>query len=220
MTLPAVEVGDARGPVAAAMPVIPTSLVSRLGLPTQVSGLVATASTDLTQAQQNTLQARLDDGFGTDEWGTSKVTVTLGGDPVDYGAPDWLTTLLIVGAGALLALAAAWIAAALAATESRPDLATLAAVGATPRTRKRVVAAQAGTVAGIGAMLGVLSGYPLGAAFVLYERYRWATPRLTWALTFPWEMLLTLVVGLPLLAVAAAWLATRSRLVLTRRLET
>jgi putative ABC transport system permease protein len=146
--------------------------------------------------------------------------VNVGEPAVDYGAPDWLATLIITGAGALLALAAAWIAAALAATESRPDLATLTAVGAVPRTRKRIVAAQAGTIAGIGAVVGVVSGYALGAAFVLFFRYRWPTPDPAWSLTFPWPWLLALLVGLPLLAVTAAWLVTRSRLVLTRRVAT
>ncbi|WP_187289419.1 FtsX-like permease family protein [Xylanimonas cellulosilytica] len=219
--LPATAVGDARGPSNTVLPVVPPSALSTFtdaGMTTEVGGLVSAQPVELTAAERQTLETRLADAFGATEWGEGRIGVGIGEPAVDYGSPDWLATLIIAGSGALLALAAAWIATALAATESRPDLATLTAVGAVPSTRKRIVAAQAGTVAGIGAFVGVLSGYPLGAAFVLFFRYRWTTPDLAWSLTFPWPWLLALLVGLPLLAVTAAWLATRSRLVLTRRI--
>jgi putative ABC transport system permease protein len=221
VALPATAVGDARGPSNTTLPIVPPSLLPALtdvGATTRLGGLVSAQPVNLTGAEQQTLQTRLDDELGLTQWEYGRVGVNVGQDEIDVGAANWLAVLIIAGSGALLALAAAWIAAALAATESRPDLATLTAVGAVPRTRKRIVAAQAGTIAGIGAVVGVLSGFPLGAAFVMYYRYQWDTPDPTWGLTFPWPWLLGLLVGLPLLAVTAAWLVTRGRLVLTRRI--
>ena len=125
--------------------------------------------------------------------------------------------MIIAGAGITLALAAAWISSALAATEARPDLATLTAVGAAPAARKRFVGAQAGVIAVIGTVLGAASGVALGAAFVLPNRYTpWGVDA-TWFVTIPWVPLSVILVGLPVLAVGAAWIVTRGRETLTRR---
>ncbi len=218
--LPATEVGDVRGPFNANLPLVPAALVDEIGLPVQVNGLISAEPASLSMAQVSTLSAHLAERFGTAEWGDSVVSVSLGEEPYSYGSPDWLATLLILGAGLLLALAAAWIAAALAATESRPDLATLTAVGSPPSTRKRVVAAQAGTITVIGVVIGVASGVALGAAFVMNERFRYDQVDPTWEFAVPWLPVAALLVVLPLLAITAAWLVTRSRLTLTRRLAT
>jgi putative ABC transport system permease protein len=216
LELPAVAVGDPAGPATLALPLVPPELAAAADVPTAVGGLLASPTAPLSQAEVDTLQAALDDRFGTDGWGGCHVCAGVAEPPArDDG---WLAALLIVGAAGLLALAAAWIATALAATESRPDLATLAAVGAAPSTRKRVVAAQAGTIAVVGAVIGTVSGIGLGAAFVLYERHRYDPVDLTWSVVVPWPWLAATVVALPALAVAAAWLVTRSRLVLARRL--
>lgn len=216
--VPATGVGDPLGPSNANFPVVPPSAAEATGMSPALGGFVAMPGTPLGEAERQTLQAALDEELSTSEAGNCAVCVTLGAGPSDYGSPQWLSTLLIVGSAGLLALAAAWIVAALAATESRPDLATLAAVGAAPSTRKRIVAAQAGTVAVIGSVLGGASGVVLGAAFVLFERFRYAEPDPRWTVEVPWPVLAATLVVLPLLAVAAAWLVTRSRLVLTRRL--
>lgn len=215
--VPATGVGDPLGPSASTLPIVPHELVEEIGVPTAVMGVATMPDTPPTDADLQTVQAALDAEFGADEWGTCRVCAVVGEQVQDYGAPQWLSRLLIVGSAGMLALAAAWIAAALAATESRPDLATLAAVGAAPTTRKRIVAAQAGTIVVIGSVLGAVSGIALGAAFVLFERFRWGTADLRWTVEVPWAVLGGMVVGLPLLAVLAAWLVTRSRLVLTRR---
>ncbi|GAA1731971.1 hypothetical protein GCM10009809_29230 [Isoptericola hypogeus] len=218
VTLPATGVGDPLGPTYTGLPVVPPNLVDESGVGTSVIGVIGMPGTPPSDAELQTLQGALDEEFGAGEWGTCQVCAGVGQPVQDIGAPQWLSTLLIVGSAGVLALAAAWIAAALAATESRPDLATLAAVGAAPTTRKRIVAAQAGTIVVIGSVLGAVSGIALGAAFVLFERYRYDVPDLRWTVEIPWPVLAALVVVLPLLAVAAAWLVTRSRLVLTRRL--
>jgi len=218
VALPAVGVGDVLGPGHTALPVVPPSLVDEIGARTAAVGVAGMPAEPPTNAKLQTLQAALDDEFPLDQWGSCTVCAGVGEPVVDHGAPRWLSTLLIVGGAGILALAAAWIVAALAATESRPDLATLAAVGAAPTTRKRIVAAQAGTVAVIGSLLGGVAGIVLGAAFVMFERFRYDEPDPRWTVEVPWLVLGAMVVVLPLLAVAAAWLVTRSRLVLTRRL--
>ncbi|MGF0117946.1 FtsX-like permease family protein [Promicromonospora sp. Marseille-Q5078] len=216
--IPATGVGDPLGPSNANFPVVPASAAEATGTSPALGGFVAMPGTPLGEAERQTLQAALNAEFpGADEQQCT-VCVAVGAGPRDFGSPQWLSALLIVGSAGLLALAATWIVAALAATESRPDLATLAAVGAAPTTRKRIVAAQAGTVAVIGSVLGGLSGIVLGAAFVMFERFRYAEPDPRWTVEVPWAVLGAMVVVLPLLAVGAAWLVTRSRLVLTRRL--
>ncbi|MFE7408488.1 FtsX-like permease family protein [Isoptericola sp. NPDC057559] len=218
--IPATGVGDPLGPSNANFPVVPASAVDDVGVDTALGGFVAKPQVALGEAQRQTLQAALDQEFPAELAGLCTVCVTLGHGVETYGSPQWLSATLIVGGAGILALAAAWIVAALAATESRPDLATLAAVGAAPTTRKRIVAAQAGTVAVIGTLLGGLSGIVLGAAFVMFERFRYDVPDPRWTVEVPWPLLGATMVVLPLLAVAAAWLVTRSRLVLTRRLAT
>lgn len=106
---------------------------------------------------------------------------------------------------------------ALAAAESRPDLATLAAIGAAPRTRRRFAAAQAAVISGLGTSLGVLAGLALGWVLVTAQRYRWDIPDYGWQLSIPWAALGAIAVGLPLLAVAVGYVATRSRLPVARR---
>jgi putative ABC transport system permease protein len=67
--------------------------------------------------------------------------------------------LLILGlAGAVLMVGGTLTATFLALSDARPDLATLAAVGAPPLVRRRVGAAYAGFVGLVGAALGVLVG--------------------------------------------------------------
>jgi putative ABC transport system permease protein len=66
------------------------------------------------------------------------------------------------------------ISVALSAAEGRADLATLAAVGAPPRRRRALAAAQALLVAGVGCALGVAFG-----TFVAYAaRTTTGSPRL------------------------------------------
>ena len=52
----------------------------------------------------------------------------------------------------------------LALSDARPDLATLSAVGASPRTRRGVAAAYAVVVGGVGAVLGAAVGFIPGIA--------------------------------------------------------
>ena len=118
--------------------------------------------------------------------------------------------LAMLGAAAIATLAGTSIAVALAMAESRADMATMAAVGASPIRRRVHAMGQAAIVAGLGTGLGVLLGVLVSLATLGGSaRYPTSTP-------FGW--LTGVLVIAPLLAIAVAGLATRSRVTLTRRI--
>jgi putative ABC transport system permease protein len=103
------------------------------------------------------------------------------------------------------------ISVPLSAAEGRADLSTLAAVGAPPRRRRNLAAAQAWVLGQLGCLLGVgvgaLYGYTAHAAFGSDHSM------------VPWRDIAAIVIIIPLFAGVLAWLATRSRLPMLRRLE-
>ena len=87
-----------------------------------------------------------------------------------------------------------------------------AAVGAEPRVRRRIAASSAGFVATLGCAAGVVSGLVLAWLLnPLFNRFGAQTTVIHW-----WLVAFVLV-GIPLITAGAAWLTTRSRIVLTRR---
>jgi putative ABC transport system permease protein len=134
-----------------------------------------------------------------------------------YTSSAGLGLLALAAAAALVTLGATGIAVGLAAADSRADLATLAAVGASPRVRRRVAGAQAAVVSVLGVLLGVVAGAVLGVVVVLMARHGAAVTDETWRVVVPWPQLGALVVGVPALAVAAGYAFTRSRLPMVRR---
>ena len=70
-----------------------------------------------------------------------------------------------------------------------------------------------------GAVLGAATGLVIGATLVLSQREQpdGVDPR--WMVDVPWLWVAALVIAIPLLGAAAAWLVTRSRLPLARRLD-
>jgi putative ABC transport system permease protein len=128
-----------------------------------------------------------------------------------YQAPVGIATAAILGVAAVVTLLGVAISVALSAAEGRADLATLAAVGAPPRRRRNLAAAQAWVLGQLGCLLGVgvgaLYGYTAHAAF--------GSPHFM----IPWRDIAGIVIIIPLFAGALAWLATRSRLPMVRRLE-
>jgi putative ABC transport system permease protein len=118
--------------------------------------------------------------------------------------------LVLAAVSAVVTLAASAVAVGLATAEMRTDLSTLAAVGAGPRLRRRIAAAQAGLIVGIGATLGVVGGIAPAAGLVAFrDNLEWRVPWLPLAIT---------VLVAPVVAVLATALLTRPRLVLVRRL--
>ena len=76
----------------------------------------------------------------------------------------WLIMLILFSAAGSLVLIASLISTALSLAESQNDMATLAAVGATRHTRRRIAASQAWVVAACGCLLGVAVGMIPGIA--------------------------------------------------------
>ncbi|KAA1422878.1 ABC transporter permease [Mumia zhuanghuii] len=133
-----------------------------------------------------------------------------------------LQLLLLVGAGGLAVLFGTLTATGLALADARADLATLAAVGAAPRTRRVVAASQAAVLGVLGALLGVAVGFAPGlAATWPLTSDRWGS--LEGAdggpiVDIPWGVLAAIVFVVPLVAVLASAVFTRGKLPLTRRL--
>ncbi|OLB65584.1 MAG: hypothetical protein AUI10_06150 [Actinobacteria bacterium 13_2_20CM_2_72_6] len=128
--------------------------------------------------------------------------------------------VLIIVAG-IITLGAAAIATGLAAADGRADLATLAAVGASPRVRRALSLSQSGVIAGLGSLIGTVAG--LGASIAvlaaLNQGYAGVWPAPTaYPLSVPWLNVGAALVVVPLIAMLGAGLLTRSRLPIERRL--
>ncbi|MER6947051.1 FtsX-like permease family protein [Nonomuraea sp. NPDC000554] len=131
---------------------------------------------------------------------------------------------ILLGGALILVLGGTFAATGLAAADMRRDLDTLSAVGGPSRTRRLVVAAQAGYIAGLGALVGTVAGVAVGIALT------WPMTRMggfpgeslfdpgSTTIAVPWLFLAGVVLGLPVLAALVAGLFTRTRLVLARRL--
>ncbi|MFI7078326.1 FtsX-like permease family protein [Micromonospora sp. NPDC049903] len=135
------------------------------------------------------------------------------------GAEPFL--LLLAGVSALVTVGAAGIATGLAAAEGRADLSTLASVGAGPGVRRLLSLCQAGVIAVLGSLLGIVAGLGSAAIILTFTNRRltegWPVES-PYPLVVPWLTLGVLVV-VPLVAMAGAALLTRSRLPVERRLD-
>lgn len=127
----------------------------------------------------------------------------------DPGLWAWLVGALVLVVGGTLA------ATRLAAADMRPDRATMMAIGAPPGLLRVVVAGQALYISALGALVGLGAGVVTGVALSRPMTTHGAGDPSTIAL--PWAFLAAVVLGLPVLASAAA-LITRTKLPLTRRL--
>jgi putative ABC transport system permease protein len=127
---------------------------------------------------------------------------------------------ILFGLGAVLMLGGTLTATFLALSDARPDLATLSAVGASPRTRRGVAAAYAVAVGLIGAVLGAAVGFIPGIA-VTYPLTRnfSGVPGPSHYLDIPWLLIGALVVALPVLTAGVVGLLARSRLPVVARLD-
>jgi putative ABC transport system permease protein len=138
-----------------------------------------------------------------------------------------IAQLILVALGGVLMLGGTLTATFLALSDARPDLATLSAVGASPRTRRGVAAGYAVVVGFVGAVLGATVGFIPGIA-VTYPltSQGYGAPGPDGAITspgpfldVPWLMVLGLVVALPLLTAAVVGVFARSRLPVVARLD-
>ncbi|MFC6934655.1 FtsX-like permease family protein [Actinomadura yumaensis] len=148
---------------------------------------------------------------------------------VERGFTESYGTVLLVLAvtGTVLALGGSLIATGLAAADARPDLATLAAIGARPRTRRLLAMGQAGFVAALGCWLGLAAGLVPGMAVARPLTMVDAGPDGGGGaaaaghgpiIDVPWPLLGLIGIAVPLAAMLAAGLSTRARLPMARRL--
>lgn len=188
--------------------IVPTPLVERLDLRTRTVGLLVTG-THLSERQETDVSeavAAISDSAG--------FYVERG-----YQAQEETVIIqLVLGSlGAVLMLGGTLTATFLALSDARPDLATLAAVGASPRRRRGIAAAYALVVGFVGALLGAAVGFIPGIAIT----YPLTSPDSDTGpfLDVPWLLIGALMIGLPLLTAVVVGLAARSRLPLVSRLS-
>jgi putative ABC transport system permease protein len=188
---------------------IPPAVADRLSLvgsqPASFTVLRATHALDHEQARAlDALQVRLSEAAGRAfDRGELPVNVQISsGRGFRYDSQAARTVFL--GLSVLFVLIVIAIGLALAAVESREDMALLHAVGAGPRTRRGFLAWQAAMVAGLGGALAVLAGY-LPSTAVLIAR------RDDYPLLFPGPQAAALIIGLPIAAaIGTAALSWRS----------
>ena len=130
-------------------------------------------------------------------------------DP-QQAAQGWVS-LGAVGAAGLVTALIAGIAVALAAAEGRADVATLAAVGASPRSRRLFGAGHGLFLGLVGGLLGLVIGVPAGLSFGQLDGLR--------GVAVPWSTLAGTLLVVPLLATIAGWVVTPTRLSLVRRTD-
>jgi putative ABC transport system permease protein len=198
--------GDAR-----AEAVFPPSVVERLGAKVAPVGIVLRGPVSVAQERDlgEALNAISDETGLYVERGYER-------DPL------YLVMLGILAAlGSLLMLGGTLTATFLALSDARPDLATLSAVGAAPRTRRVVAGAYALVIGGIGAVLGAIVGFVPGLAAT------WPLTSSSWTpgegsshtIDIPWLLIAAVVLGLPLLTAIVVGLFAKSRLPVVARID-
>ena len=136
---------------------------------------------------------------------------------------DRLIMLIVFAIAGFLLTTVTLISTALALAEQQADMGTLAAVGATKATRRRFAGAQAATVALVGVCLGTLIGLVAGVAIAYPSTaHGWSEALqkeviLTPTVGIPVVHLLTIVIGVPLLAGLIAAASIRRAPHVTRR---
>lgn len=203
---------DAAWGPAPAMAVMPATMARDIGMD------VATTQLRLTGDLDHATETRIREAVQGAVDGTY-VYVERG-----YERPDEaVIILLVLGAlGGVLMLGGTLTATFLALSDARPDLATLSAVGAAPRTRRRVAASYALVIGFVGAILGAGVGFIPGIAISrpLTAGYgsNSSAPDGPF-LAIPWLLIAVIVLALPLLTAAVVGLTARSRLPLVARLD-
>jgi putative ABC transport system permease protein len=199
---------------AAAQLIVPPAMAKQLGLGAAPAAVLASNSRPPTDHEQQVTRGalhQLDAGLSVD--------VETG-----YHNPSIWLLYALIGAAAIIAVGAATIATALANVDGRPDLITLGAVGASPRTRRVLSMSRAAVIAGVGTVLGTVAGFvpaiawvhalhrspSLGIAGGGYVIGLPSSPSLR--LVVPWLPIATVVVAIPVLAALIAATFTRSRL--------
>ncbi|GAA1412487.1 hypothetical protein AUR04nite_10270 [Glutamicibacter uratoxydans] len=181
--------------------VISPETAASLGIPVQDRALLITPTGMPSAAVQDKLNLDLMQAAGEDY-------------PTPYFEPGpqsgiSLGLWALVAVSALITLSAAGITAGLALADGREDHSVLASIGADPRLRKQLSAAQLGLTSVLGTVLGLAAG-GLGA-LSMQSLFR------DLGLSIPWMQLAVLVIVVPLVGALVAWLFTKAQLPLLRR---
>ncbi|GAA1159257.1 FtsX-like permease family protein [Nocardioides aquiterrae] len=208
-TLPAAYVHFEAGPDAPLAAVLSPAAVDRVGAEAGTVAL-AVSGAELSAAQRENVSEAV-----------AGVTTNAGfyverGYQADQGTV--IVQLVLAALGAVLMLGGTLTATFLALSDARPDLATLSAVGASPRRRRWIAASYALVVGFVGSVLGAAVGFIPGLAVAVpltSSAYSDTGPYLD----VPWLLVVGLVLGLPLVTALVVGAATRSRLPLVARLD-
>ena len=191
-------------------PLLSEQAARALGLPVGVVGLAALPPAMPTDADEDRLRAA--------------VLQVAAGASVDvergYESRYGIGLLVLLGGSALLVLGASGIATGLAAADGRADLATLAAVGASPGLRRLLAASQSVVTAGLGTVLGTVAGLVPAVGLIRAINAPDATGYVRpvpFPVVVPWPSIAVTLLVVPLLAGLLAAALTRSRLPLVRR---
>lgn len=212
---PAIVIDEAtyrRGAVESYTGVVLTQeLVEKLKLPTTMSGLYIY---DPNGPISKDAEDKVNDKLGED----MRIQVERG-----FQRSDWKIMLIVFGIAGFLLTTVTLISTALALAEQQADMGTLAAVGATKGTRRRFAGAQAATVALVGVALGTLIGLVAGVAIAYPSTSRGWDEALQKEVTLsptigiPIWHLLSILIGVPLVAALVAAVSIRRAPHVTRR---
>jgi putative ABC transport system permease protein len=202
--LVAAEISGRAQPAAA---VFSPAAARRLHLPTATTAIAVLPTIDPVAAQ------RVDEELAATP-SRASLSVERGFRPT---SATRIIKLVLAVLGAVLMLGGTLTATFLALSDARPDLATMAAVGARPRTRRGVAAAYALVVGLVGALLGAPIGFIPGVAISGPLTHDAETG--TTSLVIPWALLGAVVLGLPLLTSLVVGACARSRLPLVARMD-
>jgi putative ABC transport system permease protein len=128
-----------------------------------------------------------------------------------------LYALSLIAATALITLGASGIVTGLTSADSRPDHATLAAIGANPSTRRLLAMSSSAVTALLGSLLGIVAGFIPALGVLNAQRGTGLIGAASARVAIPWAQLVTVAIVLPALAALFAGLFTRSRLPMPRR---
>jgi len=186
--------------------------VTAMGLWTRPDGYVARTTRMPTEAERDRLLAAAAKVPGA--W-----KMDIERQPRPEREDPWLV-LFAIAAG-VVTLGAAAIATGLAAAESRADLSTLGAVGASPTVRRLLSISRMGLIAGMGSVLGIVAGVA-GAATVIVGQNRvrdadWPPMDFRMPVVIPWPNIAISLLVVPVVAMLLAGMFTRARLPIERR---
>jgi putative ABC transport system permease protein len=187
------------GRVAAAVAFLPPAAATTMGMSTVPTLVVARTSSPVSTATLDAAQASLAD---------AGIRARIGRETGYDGSVATLLLVLLL-ASSVVTIGGVAVATGLAAADGRDDVATLAAVGASPRVRRLLVGWQAGGVGLVGATVGIVAGV-IPAYALLRAQGRTA-------MVVPWPTLLVTALAVPLVASVLCGAVVRNQLPIERR---